>query len=128
MRPEGEDRGMLRSLLPAALLPALAACHSLDFRLDGVPFPVSASPAGSFAGKVEPFEVKARSVLWVHGLLGQTRPDVAALVREAGGDCQAMVDFRVTAGASVHDWIITHLTLGLVRSKSVTITGKRLLK
>lgn len=119
---------MARHPLPVALLLLLGACHSLTFRLDDVPFPVSASPAGSFAGKVEPFSISAHSVLWVHGLLGQSKPDVAALLRETCGNCDGVVDFRVSAGTSVHDWIVTHLTLGFVRSKSITISGERLVK
>jgi len=37
-----------------------------------------------------------------------------------------VANFRVQVAASLHDWVITHLTLGIVRLKTVTIRGERL--
>ncbi len=104
---------------------AAAACSALPYDLSTVPFPVSASPAPEGAVH-EPFEIKDKSVLWVHGLFGADRPDVAALLQQACGDCAGVADFRVEVGASGHDWFLTHLTLGFVRLKTVTIRGEKL--
>lgn len=104
---------------------AVTACSSLPYDLSSVPFPVSASPAPAGA-TVVPFEIKDKSVLWVHGLFGADRPDVAALLRQECGDCAGVTDFRVEVGASGHDWFLTHVTLGFVRLKTVTIRGEKL--
>lgn len=110
-----------------ALLAPAAACSSLRYDLATVPFAVSASPAPAGAA-TEPFAVTGKSVLWVHGLFGESEADVAALVQEACGPCAGVVNFRASAGASFHDWLATHLSLGLVRMKTVTITGDKLLR
>ncbi len=101
-----------------------AACSSLSYDLAGVPVPVSASPAPAGAAS-EPFAVQQKSVLWVHGLFGADSPDVAAIVREAAAGAESVADFRVEVAASGHDWFLTHLTLGFVRMKSVTVRGVR---
>ncbi|MCA8973647.1 MAG: hypothetical protein KDC98_02950 [Planctomycetes bacterium] len=119
---------MRRSAIPMSLLAGvLAGCSSLSYDLSRVPFAVSASPAAPGVS-TEPFELRGKSVLWVHGLFGADQPDVAALLCEACGDCGGVADFRVEVGASGHDWLLTHLTLGLVRLKTVTIRGARLEK
>jgi hypothetical protein len=117
MRPS--TRALFALLLPAA------ACSSLRYDLGAVPFPVSAQPAPAGAAS-EPFSVTGKSVLWVHGLLGEDQADVAALLREACGDCAGVANFRASAGAGFHDWLLTHLSLGLVRIKTVTVSGERL--
>ena len=111
---------------PAAVLviALCAGCSSLHYSLDGVPFPVTATPtAPQSAG--DPFEIKAKQVLWLHGLAGAKQPDVAALLVQHCGDAQSVSDFRVSAYASIWDWLGTHLSLGLVRLKTVIISGRR---
>ncbi len=107
-----------------AVLLATAACSTLTYDLGAVPFDVSAKPAARGNAAGEPFTLTSKSVLWVHGLLGKDQPNVGALLREQCKDCAAVTDFRVNVGASFHDWLLTHLTLGLVRMKTVTITGR----
>lgn len=102
-----------------------AACSSLRYDLASVPFPVSAQPAASGAATA-PFSTTGKSVLWVHGLFGESQADVAALLQEACGPCAGVANFRASAGAGFHDWLLTHLTLGLVRIKTVTISGEKL--
>jgi hypothetical protein len=101
----------------------LAACSSLEYDLGPVPFPVSASPAIT---RGEPFVVTGKSVLWVHGLFGESQADVAAMLRQTCEPCAGVAAFRATASASFHDWLVTHLSLGFVRMKTVTIRGERL--
>ena len=60
------------------------------------------------------------------GLAGKDQPDVGALLREHCKDSVGVSDFRVSMGASFHDWLLTHLTLGFVRMKTVRVTGKKL--
>jgi hypothetical protein len=118
---------MLRRSVAAPLLPTLlltAACSSFAYDLGSVPFPVSASPAPANAPAAgEPFTVTDKDVLWVHGLFGEDVPDVAALLRATCGECRCVSDFRVQVGASFHDWLATHLSLGFVRMKTVAISG-----
>jgi len=111
--------------VPFAALALTAGCMPLRYDLSSVPFPVSASPAPMDA-KTEVFETTRKSVLWVHGLFGESSTDVAELVRIAAEPCAGVSNFRVTMAASFHDWLLTHLTLGLVRIKTVTVTGQRL--
>ena len=113
----------MRTCLVVVCCSLLAACSSLDYDLATVPFPVSASPAEAPG---EPFEVTGKSILWVHGLFGASQADVAALVREKCEPCGGVANFRASASASFHDWLVTHLTLGLIRMKTVTVTGERL--
>ena len=105
------------------LLLAAASCSTLSYDLEPVPFPVSAKPAADAAG--EPFAIEAKQILWVHGLLGEQQPDVAALLHEHCGDAAEVTDFRVGGHASIWDWLGTHLSLGFVRLKTVTISGRR---
>ncbi|HEX6812009.1 MAG TPA: hypothetical protein VF384_10340 [Planctomycetota bacterium] len=109
-------------------LTLLAACSSLQYDLASVPFPVSASPAARSAGAAEPFVATGKTVLWVHGLLGEDQADVAGLLRQACSGCDSVAEFRASAQPSFHDWLVTHLTLGFVRMKTVTVTGKRVKK
>lgn len=111
-------------LLALAFLMPLAACGSLTYDLTDVPFPVSARPNTEL--KAEDFELTGKSVLWVHGLAGKDQPDVGALLREHCKGSVGVSDFRVSMGASFHDWLLTHLTLGFVRMKTVRVTGKKL--
>ena len=69
---------------------------------------------------------QGKDVIWVHGLFGEDQPDVAQLVREQCGDCAGVANFRVSVAGSFHDWLLTHLTLGFVRLKTVTIRGEKL--
>ncbi len=109
------------------LLLAASGCMSLQYDLGAIPFSVSAQPAPKGA-RTEPFVTTGKSVLWVHGLLGDSQANVAALVKEAGGDCTGIANFRVASAASFHDWFLTHLTLGLVRMKTVTVSGERIVR
>jgi hypothetical protein len=112
-------------LLLACTAALASACLSLDYDLSTVPVPVSAKPAEPGAAAVEPFRVEARQVLWLDGLLGRRTPDVAALVREAGQGCDRIASFRVGQQTNFHQWLLTHLTLSLVRMKTVVIEGER---
>jgi hypothetical protein len=116
-------RSFLVPLVPILL--SSAACSSLEFDLARVPFPVSAQPPPAGA-PVEPFELRDALVLWVHGLFGESQPDVEALLIAECRGCDAVYDFRAQASSSFHAWLATHLSLGLVRYKTVTITGKKL--
>lgn len=111
-------------LAPFAAL-AAAACSSFAYDLRGVPFPVSAQPIGPGS---EPFEADAKSVMWLHGLFGESSPDVAAMLQDAAGPCTGVGQFRVVVAATFHDWLVTHVTLGLVRMKTVTVRGERIAK
>ena len=111
----------LLAIVPLLLL--LTGCGSLQYDLDSVPFTVHANSA-AYADSGAPFEFVSKHVLYVHGLLGEKQPRVAELLHEHLGDARAVTDFRVTAGASIWDWLGTHLSLGLVRLKTVKITGR----
>lgn len=102
----------------------LAGCASLDYDLRDVPFPVSAKPAAKGSPAGAPFERDVHATLWVHGLFGECRPDVGTLLRETCGECRGVTDFRVTVAPTFHDWLVTHLTLGLVRMKTWRISGR----
>jgi hypothetical protein len=113
---------------PRALVLLLAllatACVSLDYDLASVPVPVSAKPAEAGAGEVVPFRIEARNVLWFDGLFGRSTPDVAALLAEKARGYDAIADFRVGQETNGHQWLLTHLTLSLVRMKTVVIRGQ----
>ena len=113
--------------LAVAAAGLLAGCSSLHYDLASVPFPVSASPAPPDTA-AEPFTATGKSVLWVHGLFGEDQADVAALLRETCGACEGVADFRASSAPTFHDWLVTHLTLGFVRMKTITITGRRIAK
>jgi hypothetical protein len=100
----------------------LTGCSSFDYDLSRVPFPVNASPAPAAQGG-DSFEIRAKNVMWCHGLFGESQPDVAALILEHCPNATSIADFRVRVGATGHDWLLTHLSLGLLRMKTVTITG-----
>ena len=110
-------------LVVAAL--TLAACANVRYDLAGVQFPVmaTAAPAGALAG--QPFEVKQKYILWGYGLFGEKQPDVAGALRGDGAPTAAVTDFRVAASANLWDWLGTHLSLGLVRLRTVHVRGVR---
>ena len=117
----------MKRAAPAVLLAALlsAACANVRYDLDGVPFPVmaTAGPAGAPAGV--PFEVKQKYILWGYGLFGESQPDVAGALHGDGAPTAAVTDFRVAASANLWDWLGTHLSLGLVRLRTVHVRGVR---
>ena len=117
---------MLLSLsrLLLCLAPLTTACLSVDYDLSGVAMPISAKPAEPGAAEVVPFRVEARQVLWFDGLFGRSTPDVAELVREAGHGYDRLASFRVRQETNIHQWLLTHLTLSLVRMKTVVIEGE----
>lgn len=96
------------------------ACGSMRYDLNVVRCPVRAN-AGPGGG--EPFELTSKYVLYVHGLLGEKQPPVGQLVAERSSGAEAVSDFRVQSGANLWDWLGTHLSLGLVRLKTVRISG-----
>lgn len=109
--------------MPALLLLLLlTGCSSMRYDLESVAFPLQANPDADVGG--EPFELKSKYVMYVHGLLGEKQPNVAALLNEEFGGAKAVVDFRVAASTSIWDWLGTHLSLGFVRLKTVYIRGK----
>ncbi len=114
----------MRSLLPLTLLVA-AGCQTLRYDLGSLPFPVSASPVRDPAAG-DRFVFTAKHVLWVHGLAGESSPDVAGQLLANVLPCAGIADFRVQVGSSFHDWLATHLSLGFVRMKTVTVTGLRI--
>jgi hypothetical protein len=110
-------------LLAAALL---AGCMNLTYSLDGLPFPVSASPLRSANAPGDRFVLGDKYVKWVFGLFGDSKPDVQGVLLEHLLPCSGIADFRVTSSASFPDWLVTHLTLGLVQMQTVTVTGVRI--
>lgn len=100
------------------------ACVSIDYDLASVPVPISAKPADPGAAEVVPFRLEARNVLWFDGLFGRTPPDVAALVVEQARGYDRIADFKVSQETNVHQWLLTHLTLSLVRMKTVVVRGQ----
>ncbi|MBZ0154419.1 MAG: hypothetical protein K8J09_23070 [Planctomycetes bacterium] len=110
---------------PVALFALLltTACASVPYDLAEVPFPVMASPGKDAGG--EPFAVRGHYTMWVHGLFGESKPDIAAELTKSCNPCAAVTDFRVTVSAGFHEWLVTHLTLGFVRMKTVTISGRK---
>ena len=113
-----------RLLLPFVLLLA-TGCQTFDYDLRNLPFPVGASPINDTSAG-DRFVLTGKHVLWVHGLAGESRPDVAAELLANCLPCAGIADFRVQVGASFHDWLATHLSLGFVRMKTVTVTGLRI--
>lgn len=111
-------------LISLFLLSTLAACAHLQYDLDRLPFPVSASAVRGAQG--DRFTLTDKHVLWVHGLLGESQPDVQGELLANVQPCTGISEFRVTSGTSFHDWLVSHLTLGLIRMKTVTVTGVRL--
>ena len=116
---------MHKSIAAAFLLLAMTSCSSMHYSLDGVSYPVYANPSQDSAG--EEFALKSKYVMYVHGLLGEKQPKVAELLNEHFGDAKgikSVTDFRVSAAANLFDWLGTHLSLGLVRLKTVHIRGR----
>ena len=117
-----------RNLLPvlAALLLALTgvACVSLDYDLSSIPMPVSAKPAEPGAGEIEPFTIEATNVLWVHGVFGRSSPDVTALLLQEAQGYDRIAGFRVKQESKFSHWLITHLSLTLIRMRTVVIEGQ----
>ncbi len=114
----------LASFLVLAML--AAACSSLRYDLGEVPFPISASPLRGASDPSDRFVLQGKHVLWVHGLLGEDQPDIQGQLLANLIPCVGVADFRVTSAATFHDWLLTHLSLGLVRMKTVTVTGTRI--
>ena len=112
------------SFVALALLPHAFGCVSLDYDLSMVPIPVSAKPAVPGEGTAEQFRIEAKNVLWVNGLLGRSTPDVAALVAERARGYDRIADFKVSQETNVHQWLLTHLSLTLVRMRTVVIQGQ----
>lgn len=100
-----------------------SSCFSLEYDLASVPIPISAKPAEPGASEVTAFQIRERSTLWVHGLLGRSAPDVAALVAERAEGYDRIARFRVRQESGFPQWLETHLSLTLVRSKRVVIEG-----
>jgi hypothetical protein len=113
---------MHKRIAAFALLLAMTSCSSMRYDLEGVNFPVHASANTDGAG--EEFSLKSKYVMYVHGLFGEKQPKVAELLKQHCGDATAVTDFRVSAGANLWDWLGTHLSLGLIRLKTVTIHGR----
>jgi hypothetical protein len=114
----------MRNLAGLPLALAAAGCITVDYDLSSIPIPVSAKPADPREGEIEPFRIEARTVLWLDGLFGQTTPDVAALVAEKARSCDRIADFKVSQETNIHQWLLTHLTLSLVRMKTIVIRGE----
>ncbi len=107
------------------LVAATAACATVRYDLAGVPFPVSATPVRADADG-DRFVLQDKYVLWLHGAAGESQPDIAGELLANCLPCAGIADFRVDTSTSFHDWLVTHVTLGLVRMKTVTVTGLRL--
>jgi hypothetical protein len=114
---------LVRAAVPAAFLLA-TGCMSLHYDLSTLPIPASATPANADTA-AERFVLKSSHVQYGFGLFGESQPDVAGLLAKECAGCTAVADLRVTSGASLHAWLATHLSLGLVRYKVVTITGQK---
>ena len=112
-------------MFPVALL-TLVGCSSLRYELTELPFPVSASPLATPPAGSTTFELKQKHILWGYGLFGETQPDVQGVMLANCLPCAGVADFRVSSGSNFWDWLGTHLSLGLVRLKTVKITGTRL--
>lgn len=106
------------TLVLAATLLA-TGCVSLDYDLSSIPAEVSAKP-----GDGEAFRIETKNVLWLHGLFGHEQPDVAALLAERTAGAERITDFRVRQTSNIHQWLLTHLSLTLVRMRTVVIEGK----
>ena len=115
---------MRRVAFGALVALVTAGCVSLDYDLSTVPVPISAKPAEPGAAEVVPFEVEVHNVLWLDGLFGHEPPDVATLVAEKARGYDRIADFRVRQESSFHEWLLTHLSLTLVRMKTVVVRGQ----
>ena len=97
---------------------------SLDYDLSSIPMPVSAKPAEPGEGQIEAFTIEAKQVLWVHGAFGRSSPDVTALLLERAEGYDRIADLRVRQQSNFHQWLATHLSLSLVRMRTVVIEGQ----
>ena len=114
----------MRTLIVFWLAFLTCGCVSLDYDLRSVPIPISAKPVCEDAGTVEEFRIEARNVLWAHGLFGHEQPDVAALIAERSAGWDRIAGFRIQQTANTSHWLLTHLTLTLVRMRKVVIVGQ----
>ena len=67
----------------AAILVATCSTLEYDFSTVSIPvraIPVSAKPVSAGVVK-DPLHIERKSVLWTHGLFGQSSPDVASLLK-----------------------------------------------
>ncbi len=109
--------------LAVLLLALCSACGSLKYDLSDLDFPLRAGPAPA-GSTTRPFALETKSILWIHGLAGHRQPDVAQQLRVLEPGPGGIANLRVTQGASFHDWLLTHLSLTLVRMKTVRIEGE----
>ena len=123
---ERQDRQPSRVRILCALLFAVLlcpACSSLEYDLSRIPIPVSAKPVTGQPNLVDPLVLQSKSILWVHGLFGQSNPDFAAEIAEAAKGYDRIADFRVEVSTGFHEWLVTHITASLIRMKTVRVTG-----
>ncbi len=109
-------------LLACTLL--LGSCMSLEYDLDAVPIPVSAQSAPATANEVTPFQLKAKHILWVHGALGRSVPNVTEMIESVIDGHDRIAGLRITQSGGFHEWLATHLSLTTVRMKTVVIEGQ----
>ena len=114
-----DDTGMHKRTAAFALLLAMTSCSSMRYDLEGVGIPVHANAYG----EGEDFVLKSKYVMYVHGLMGEKQPQVAALLQEHCRGAKAVSGFRVSSTTSLWDWLGTHLSLGFVRLKTVYVSG-----
>jgi hypothetical protein len=107
--------------LAAALL--LAGCATTDYDLSPVEVPVHSNRLGSEGEVVSAFRLEMKSILWLHGLLGERLPEIAALVAGEAKGHDAVVNFRVTRRTRFHDWLATHLSFTAIRMQTVVVEG-----
>ena len=113
----------LQALWISFALLALNACSNLQYDLSEVDVPLYAGPApGNVKGSS--FSLHSKSVLWVHGIAGESQPDVVQMLRDLQPGPGGIANLRITHSGSFHDWLLTHLTLTLVRMKTVRIEGE----
>jgi hypothetical protein len=112
------------AVLTSLVASLTSACVALDYDLASVPVPISAKPAEPTAAEVVPFRIEARNVLWFDGLFGHEPPDVAALVTEQARGFDRIASLKISQDGNFHHWLLTHLSLTLVRMKKVVIEGQ----
>jgi len=112
----------IHSLFLAAFM--ALSCVSLDYDLSSISVDVSAKPAVPADGEAEDFVIEAKNVRWVHGLFGHSQPDVAELLAEKTAGADRITGFRVRQTSNFHQWLLTHLSLTMVRMRTVVIEGQ----
>lgn len=65
-----------------------------------------------------------RWTLWAHGAFGHTPPDVAALLADEARGYDRVAGLRVEQRSGFHQWLVAHLSLTLVRMRTVVIEGQ----